>query len=81
MEIKEALEEILFAIYKIPGQFGLAALIALSIAQSSYSLTQVSFYLLSIFFLILEFSTPIIAGIEIYQRALENLENLLGHNP
>ena len=70
MGIKEDITEILFAIYKIPGEFAIGAIIAFAFWNAMKGLTNwsVILFLLGIFFIILEVLTPILAGVRIYKK-------------
>ena len=70
MGIKEDITEILFAIYKIPGEFAIGAIIAFAFWNAMKGLTNwsVILFLLGIFFIILEVLTPILAGVRIYKN-------------
>ncbi len=74
-DLKEKIVEILFAIYKIPGQFAIAGLIALYIAQTSTDFLAIFiFYFLCAFLFILEAIAPFLAGVEIYKEAIDCLK-------
>jgi uncharacterized membrane protein (Fun14 family) len=70
MGIKEDITEILFAIYKIPGEFAIGAIIAFALWNAMKDITNWSIilFLLGIFFIILEVLTPILAGVRIYKK-------------
>jgi uncharacterized membrane protein (Fun14 family) len=70
MGIKEDITEILFAIYKIPGEFAIGAIIAFAFWNAMKDITNWSIilFLLGIFFIILEVLTPILAGVRIYKK-------------
>lgn len=70
MGIKGDITEILFAIYKIPGEFAIGAIIAFAFWNAMKDITNWSIilFLLGIFFIILEVLTPILAGVRIYKK-------------
>lgn len=74
MTLKEDIKEILFAIYKIPGEFFIAGLIAWAFWNSMRNLTNfaIIFLFLSIFLFMLEILTPFLAGWRIYKRIFEH---------
>ena len=69
-DIKEDIIEILFAIYKIPGEFAIASIISFGFWNAMKELTgwSIFFLLFGIFFAGLELSTPFLAGWDIYKQ-------------
>ncbi len=70
MGIKEDIKDILFAIYKIPGEFAIGAIIAFAFWNAMREITNWSIllFLLGLFLVVLEIFTPILAGVRIYKR-------------
>ena len=70
MGIKEDITDILFAIYKIPGEFAIGAIIAFAFWNSMKGLTNWSIilFILGVFLVVLEILTPILAGVRIYKK-------------
>ena len=70
MGIKEDIIEMLFVIYKVPGEFAIGAIVVFGIWNTMKDLTNWSIilFLLGIFLLVLEVLTPILAGVRIYKK-------------
>ena len=70
MRLKEEIAEILFAIYRVPGEFAIGSIISFGFWKAMKDLTNWSlvFLLLSIFLIIMEVLTPFIAGFSVYKR-------------
>ena len=70
MALKEDVAEILMALYKIPGQYAIGAIVLWGFWKAMKDLTPwtLIFPTLAIFFIILEVLSPILAGIKIYER-------------
>ncbi|MBU4308648.1 MAG: hypothetical protein KJ566_02550 [Nanoarchaeota archaeon] len=75
---KEQIIEIIMALYKIPGQYFIAGIIAIGIGESFLEITNggILLIILGIFFFILEILSPIIAGKELYEKAKDNLKKI-----
>jgi len=70
MTIKEDITDILFAIYKVPGEFAIGAIIAFAFWNAMKGLTNwsIMLFILGVFLVVLEILTPILAGFRIYKR-------------
>ena len=79
-ETKEQIKKVLMALYNIPGQYIILAWISWEIAKALIELTNLAIilFILAILFFILEFASPIIAGIELYRKAIRNLKKIIG---
>ncbi|MFW9881586.1 MAG: hypothetical protein ACFFG0_51630 [Candidatus Thorarchaeota archaeon] len=75
---KDQIKEILMAIYQIPGEFFIGGAASIGIGQAMLSFTNLGIILIlfGIFLFILEIISPIIAGIELYEKALKNVKRL-----
>ena len=70
MGIKEDIIEILFAVYKVPGEFAIAGIILFAFWNAMKDLTNLAiiFLLFGIFFFALEIISPILAGKRLYKN-------------
>lgn len=70
MGIKEDIIEILLAVYKVPGEFAIAGIIAFAFWNAMKDLTGWSFIflILGIFFVILEILSPFLVGLRLYKN-------------
>ena len=68
--MKEDVSDILMAVYKIPGQYTIGAILAFGFWNALRDLTNWAYVLLilGIFFILLEIISPILAGARIYKR-------------
>ncbi len=73
MSLKEDIVEILCVIYKVPGEFFIASIISYYFWESTKILAPIFsvFLFFSIFFFILEIISPILAGMRIYEEAID----------
>lgn len=73
MGIKEDIAEILMALYHIPGQYAIGAIILWGFWEAMKNLTNWAFIfpILAIIFIVLEILSPIFAGMRIYKKIVK----------
>lgn len=77
-ETKKQIVEILVTIYQIPGEFFIAGIISKEIGKSMLSFTNYGYILIifGIFCIVMEVISPLIAGIRLYEKAIENINKI-----
>lgn len=74
----EDIIEILTAIYQIPGEYFIAGIVAGGIGSSMLSFTNWGYVLivLGIIFIAIEIALPFVAGVRLYEKAVNNIKRL-----
>jgi hypothetical protein len=78
-QTEEDITEILLAIYKVPGQYVIGAMILFALYDTTKELTNASiiFPIFAIIFIILEIISPIMAGKRLYKKAVKGIKKIL----
>ncbi len=76
-DTKEEIIELLMAIYKIPGQWFIGGIILLWIGKSmiEYTNYRITLVFFGVIFIVLEVVSPILAGYELYKKAIDGIKN------
>lgn len=76
--VMEDIIEILTAIYQIPGEYFIAGIISGGIGSSMLNFTNWGYVLIvfGVICLIIEIVLPFLAGVRLYEKAVNNLINL-----
>lgn len=75
-QTKKDITEILLAIYKVPGQYAIGAMILFVLWNAMKDITgwAIFFPILAVIFIILEIISPIMAGKRLYDKTIKNLK-------
>jgi hypothetical protein len=75
---REQISEVLMAIYQVPGEFFIVGLVVKGIGESFLSFTEYGHILVAFgtFLIIMEFISPFIAGIKLYEKAMKNIRRI-----
>jgi len=78
-ETKEQIITIIKSLYQIPGQYFIAGVVSIGIGKAILDFTNWGLVLiiLGIIFIALEIISPIIAGVELYEKGVKRLEKFL----
>jgi hypothetical protein len=77
-QTKEDIVEIILAIYKVPGQYAIGAMIFFAFWDAMKDMTgwAILFPIFGVIFISLEILSPIMAGKRLYEKAMKNLKKL-----
>ncbi len=78
-ETKEQIIDVLMAIYNIPGEFFIIGIISIGIGKIIPNYGWILILFGTICF-VLEIISPIIAGIELYKKAIKNIKRFFENN-
>ena len=77
-QTKDDITEIIRAVYKVPGQYAIGAIILFAFwnVMKDKTLLAILFPIFAVVFIILEILSPIMAGKRLYDKGVKNIKKL-----